>query len=179
MSRKAFRYAVVRHRGHTRANSQGQVLAHLVIAEHALGKPLPPSAEVHHVDGNPTNNAHSNLVICEDRLYHKLLHYRQKVRAHGGDPNIHRLCSRCRKPKPFSEFVRSKANLAFGLGDKCRPCRQEFNRTYALPLRLQRHRSGHGRVASARLSARRLQRDRSVPRAVLAHHYPRRRTGAI
>jgi hypothetical protein len=92
MSRKAFRYAVVRHRGHTRANSQGQVLAHLVIAEHALGKPLPPSAEVHHVDGNPTNNAHSNLVICEDRLYHKLLHYRQKVRAHGGDPNIHRLC---------------------------------------------------------------------------------------
>jgi len=44
--------------------------------EKALGKPLPFGAEVHHVDGNPLNNKHSNLVACENQAYHKLLHRR-------------------------------------------------------------------------------------------------------
>ena len=49
------------------------------IATKALGKSLPDSAEIHHVDGNPGNNSNSNLVICENASYHKLLHIRTKA----------------------------------------------------------------------------------------------------
>ena len=51
---------------------------HRTIAEKALGKPLDSKHPVHHVDGDKTNNANSNLVICEDNAYHSLLHKRQR-----------------------------------------------------------------------------------------------------
>ena len=51
---------------------------HIVVAERALGKPLPKGAVVHHVDGQQWNNEPSNLVICPDQAYHMLLHRRMK-----------------------------------------------------------------------------------------------------
>lgn len=56
---------------------------HVRVAEAALGKPLPKGAEVHHVNGNGRDNRNCNLVICQDRAYHKLLHKlaRQRVSA--------------------------------------------------------------------------------------------------
>jgi len=49
------------------------------IVERALGKAIPLFAEIHHVDGNPGNNKPSNLVLCEDASYHKLLHVRTEA----------------------------------------------------------------------------------------------------
>jgi hypothetical protein len=49
---------------------------HTIIATEALGKHLPDSACVHHVDYDKTNNVKSNLVICQDDFYHALLHTR-------------------------------------------------------------------------------------------------------
>lgn len=56
--------------------SDGYAYEHRVVAQRALGRPLPDGCEIHHVDEDRGNNDPSNLVICEDRGYHKLLHRR-------------------------------------------------------------------------------------------------------
>lgn len=69
---------------------------HRIVAEQALGKPLPDGAVIHHVDGNALNNASTNLVICQSQAYHLLLHQRQNALDACGNPN-HRKCVYCGK----------------------------------------------------------------------------------
>jgi hypothetical protein len=73
------KYPMVTVKGHPRATRDGYVRESIVIAEKALGKFLPPPGMVHHVDGNPANSSPSNLVICQDDAYHKLLHCRARA----------------------------------------------------------------------------------------------------
>ena len=49
---------------------------HILIAEKALGKPLPKGAIVHHVNNKPWDNHPENLVICPSQAYHMELHNR-------------------------------------------------------------------------------------------------------
>lgn len=53
--------------------------AHIIVAENALGKPLPKGVQVHHVDGNPSNNDARNLIICPTDAYHKMIHQRTRA----------------------------------------------------------------------------------------------------
>jgi hypothetical protein len=55
---------------------------HIVVAQKALGRPLknfgqghPDTEVVHHIDGDKTNNAPTNLLICT-HSYHTELHHR-------------------------------------------------------------------------------------------------------
>jgi hypothetical protein len=64
---------------HPRAGKNGQVMEQIIIAESVLGKPLPEKSVVHHIDGNPSNNEKTNLLICEDNNYHKLIHQRGRA----------------------------------------------------------------------------------------------------
>ncbi len=93
---------------------------HLCIAERARGRPLPPKAEVHHVDGVRDNNANRNLVICQDRRYHHLLHRRTKVVRAGGNPNTHGLCGECHGLFLISELWLRKTGNEY----RCRSCQQ-------------------------------------------------------
>jgi hypothetical protein len=75
-------------------------LEHVLVAERALGKALPPGAQVHHLDLDRGNNAPSNLVICPDQAYHRLLHRRMAALEACGNPNWMpcRLCKRYADP---------------------------------------------------------------------------------
>jgi hypothetical protein len=122
---------------HPRANSKGEVYEHVQIAERALGRYLPTGAEIHHVDENPSNNAQTNLVICQDKAYHKLLHVRARIVRAGGNPNTHLICSKCGEPKPLEMFSMNRGNKGTGRQNACRPCaaiywrdRQDFLNTY-------------------------------------------------
>ena len=89
------------HDGRGAINAYGYFIVHrkgehVVIAEKALGKPLPPKAIVHHVDGNRCGNRGSNLVICPDRAYHNLLHARERALDACGNANW-LLCPFCGK----------------------------------------------------------------------------------
>lgn len=100
---------------------------HWRIAERAIGKPLPVGAEVHHVDSDPWATS-PRLVICQDRAYHKLLHYRASVIRRGGNPNTERLCSLCRVFLPLASFSRCAANKATGLQTACAACLESYRR---------------------------------------------------
>jgi hypothetical protein len=107
--------------------TRGYVLEHLVIAEVAMGKPLPVGAVVHHVNERRDCNANSNLVICQDKAYHHILHARMRVLEAGGDPDIHKTCLTCRALKLKTAFCQCRGKFD-GLNQVCRECAADQQR---------------------------------------------------
>lgn len=87
----------VRTDGYLMHESGGRaVLEHVRLAERALGKPLPAGSEVHHVNGHRGDNRPQNLVICDSKAYHALLHRRQRALKACGHADWRR-CLVCHK----------------------------------------------------------------------------------
>ena len=97
-----------------------QILESRYVAEKILGKKLPPDAVVHHVDNDPSNNAPTNLVICPDPAYHRLLHERMKAMDACGDPNKRRCCF-CKEWDDLENMYRNNASFT----QYHRVCRQK------------------------------------------------------
>lgn len=88
------------------------IYEHVLVAEKALGKPLPDGAVVHHVDGNGENNTPSNLVICPSQKYHLMLHQRMAAKQACSNPSW-RKCYYCKKyDDPKNLYLRPKGDSA-------------------------------------------------------------------
>lgn len=57
------------------------VYEHRVLAEKALGRPLPKGVIVHHTGAPSDNHGPFKLVICPSQEYHMLLHSRMETLA--------------------------------------------------------------------------------------------------
>lgn len=73
----------------------GPRYVHRAMAERALGRPLPPGAQVHHVDRQPKHNTPENFVVC-DHAYHMVLHQRERAFRACGNPGWRR-CNICKQ----------------------------------------------------------------------------------
>lgn len=115
-------YFIVHAPENPRANSSGHVNNCVIVAEKALGRYLPKEARVHHINEIKPDDSNSNLVICEDENYHRLIHARTRVVRAGGDPDTQKICSSCKAALSFesfySRFIKSKKYYA----DECKPC---------------------------------------------------------
>ncbi len=69
---------------------------HVMIVERILGRKLPPGVEIHHHNEDPSDNRPGNLVVCQDRAYHMLLHRSMRAKKACGNPNWRR-CAYCKQ----------------------------------------------------------------------------------
>jgi hypothetical protein len=111
------------HDGYVTVAENGTVRReHVIVAERALGKSLPPRAVVHHANHVRADNSPRNLVICEDQAYHMLLHALERVRRAGGRPFIEALCRSCREIKLVTEFGPVNSHGRRARSTRCREC---------------------------------------------------------
>lgn len=110
-------------------------LEHRLIAERVLGKPLPKGAMVHHANGDKSDNRNSNLVICQDMEYHKLLHTRMLALKEYGDVHARR-CVRCKK----WDLVGSNGLVLYPMRGRnsLMPCHKLCNAKHVLRMRKQK-----------------------------------------
>ena len=65
--------------GYIMVKQNGELIyEHRILAERALGKPLPKGSVVHHTGAPDDNHGYCKLIICPNQAYHLLLHRRMK-----------------------------------------------------------------------------------------------------
>jgi hypothetical protein len=114
-------YILIHTPDHTNADNDGYVREHVFVAEKALDKVLPKKVVVHHIDEIKGHNENTNLVICEDENYHRLLHTRLRAYKATGDPHK-RKCWICKKYDYQSALVRD------GSGFRHSACKTLYNK---------------------------------------------------
>jgi len=114
---------LVYKKNHPRSGVRNYVRQSHLIVEKAIGKFLPEKVEIHHFDGDATNDDNKNLVACEDRGYHMSLHQRTRAYKACGNANW-RKCIRCKKyDDPINLLMRKSDQMSYH-----KECERKYNR---------------------------------------------------
>lgn len=113
-------YRIARKNEMPPGDERRNVPLHRLMVEKILGRTLPRTAEVHHIDQYTWNNSNSNLVVCQDAKYHKLLHRRTRALKACGHASW-RQCVHCKKYGSPEEMISVSKNSYSVLHPSCRP----------------------------------------------------------
>jgi len=108
---------------HLRAGKCSYVYRSHLVVEKVLGSHLPIKAEIHHFDNDPSNDEKTNLIVCEGRAYHMLLHQRERAYKATGNANW-RKCIRCKKYDDTQNIKKRKYDGMF----YHQKCETKYNR---------------------------------------------------
>ena len=96
-------------------------LLHRWIAESVLGRELKSTKVVHHLNYDKLDCRKTNLLICQDQSYHKLIHARTDMLNKGVNPNTHHICSSCKQSKLKESFPKNRDEWN-GVNHNCTEC---------------------------------------------------------
>ena len=116
-------YVFVYAPDHSNADSKGCVRKSRLIVERALGKSIPIRAEVHHFNEIKNDDRPNNLVLCQDRAYHMLLHRRQRALRACGHINWKK-CPYCKEHDDPGNMVNRSNHFVH------KECRNKHERKY-------------------------------------------------
>ncbi len=102
-----------------------QQLEHRWVWEQSHG-PIPEGHEIHHIDGDQSNNDPGNLE-CVTAEWHDNHHARLRENHRIIDGIEHRRCQRCEEYKTLDQFSRRSAGTYHGY---CKPCGVEYVREW-------------------------------------------------
>ncbi len=85
-------YVRLKMLGHHLADCAGYVYEHRLVAEQMLGRPLLPTEQVHHRNGDTKDNRPENLEVTNDLLQHKVRHRKRSDLRVPGEMNPEIIC---------------------------------------------------------------------------------------
>lgn len=111
-------YVIVHCPEHAKANNEGYVYEHILVAEKKIGRKLKKSEVVHHLDFNRANNKPGNLLVLL-RSQHRVLHAWMEK----GAPIAQHAVSLKKKVKPI---VTGKVRVSSSSNVVCIRCGQSL-----------------------------------------------------
>ncbi len=105
---------------HHLADVRGYAYEHRLVAEAKIGRRLTSGEQVHHIDGDKTNNNPANLEVCASFAHHRAEHRRLGRRLRNpNEPNAIVMCE-CGCMAKFDRFDRAGRPRRFAPGHNMR-----------------------------------------------------------